>query len=58
MLGFFVFFFNSLQESFDNFLSWSLIKSFGLAIRETEDFIMKVGWSYNILAVEINSSIF
>lgn len=31
-------FFNSLQESFDNFLSWSLIRSSGPAVRETEDF--------------------
>lgn len=39
----FGFFFNSSQESFDNFLSWTLIRSSGSAISETEDFIMKVG---------------
>lgn len=58
LLDVWVFFFNSLQESFDNFLPWSLIRSSGPAIRETEDFIMKVGWNHNTLAVKINRSIF
>lgn len=50
-------FLNSLQKSFDNFLSWSLIRSSGPTIRETEDLIMKVGWSYNILAIKTNGCI-